>query len=105
MRLRLPPDAQDWLRNVQLPPRYSADQPAYDPMPVLQEQRLSTPEAVVGYYVRRLLQMELPGERKQVLVQALLATGGKFDLNDPATPKRVRAMIHLIMSMPEYQLN
>ncbi len=102
---KLPERAQEWLRSVQLPPRYNAPQPEYDPMPVLREHKLTRPEAVVDHYVRRLLQTELPKERKQVLVQALLATGGGFDVNDPALPRRIRAMIHLIMSMPEYQLN
>jgi uncharacterized protein (DUF1800 family) len=102
---KLPENAQEWLRNVQLPPRYTGVQPQYDPMPVIEKDRLETPEKVVDYYVRRVLQMDLPLDRKQTLIQALAASGGKFDSKDPATAQRVRSMLHLMMSMPEYQLN
>jgi hypothetical protein len=93
------------LREVQLPPQYSGPQPAYDPLPVIQRHQLATPAMIVNHYVDRLLQMPIPDDRRLVLVQVLSGQDPTFDPTAPAVLERVRGVVLLIMSMPEYQLN
>jgi uncharacterized protein (DUF1800 family) len=52
--------------------------------------------AVADYWINRLIQRPVSGEKRQVLVDAL-----GHDFGDE---KNVRKMLQLIMSMPEYQL-
>jgi hypothetical protein len=120
---RLPEPARDWLRDLPLPPQFSGPQPPYDPMPVIEEHRLTTPQAIVDHYAARLLPVPLSSERKQVLVRALelsvaaeagaarnaarprQAGASRAATAQPDFAGMVRGMIHLIVSMPEYQLN
>jgi uncharacterized protein (DUF1800 family) len=50
------------------------------------------PEAVVDKWISRLIQRPLASEKRQVLIGSLDSEGS------------VRAMVQLIVSMPEYQL-
>lgn len=52
--------------------------------------------AVVDYWINRLIQRPVDADKRQVLIEAL---GGQ-----PDREQNVRAMLQLIMSMPEYQL-
>jgi len=56
----------------------------------------STAEEVVDHWISRLIQRPLPEEKRQLLIDALA--------NRPQDEAKVREMIHLIVSMPEYQL-
>ncbi len=80
-------------------------QPAYDPMPALAAGKCETVEEVVDYFVRRLLQRPLRPERRQLLIDALQEHTGDRDVQSPASAAAIRGMIHLILSMPEYQLS
>jgi Protein of unknown function (DUF1800) len=53
-------------------------------------------EAVVDYWVVRLIQRPIALEKKQVLIDALA--------DQPRSEQNVRKMVQLIVSMPEYQL-
>ncbi len=101
----LPEPAKEWLRQIQMPPQFSQPQIPYDPMPVIDKYKLTTPQAIVDHYVGRLLPVRLPEDRKQILLRALVADGGTFNLRASDAPDRIRKMIHLVMSTPEYQLN
>jgi uncharacterized protein (DUF1800 family) len=52
--------------------------------------------AVVDYWVNRLIQRPISAEKRQVLIEALGS--------DPNREVNVRKMLQLIMSMPDYQL-
>ncbi len=78
-------------------------QPAYDPLPVLTERALSRPDAIVDFYVGHLLAVPLPAEKRQVLVDYLDADG-RFRIDHELAPDRIRMMIHLLCSTPEYQM-
>lgn len=78
-----------------------AAQPPFDPLPMIRANKLDSPEAVVDYFVRRLLQREIAQGRRQILLRALkdeLPESGQIDAAS------VRLLLHLIVSMPEYQL-
>ena len=53
-------------------------------------------QTVVDNWVNRLIQRPIADDKRQVLVDALG--------DQPAHPDKLRAMVQLIMSMPEYQL-
>src|SRR5690606_13461272 len=86
----LPEPAKAWRRGSKPPPRFSAPQPPYDPLPVIEKERLHSPEKVVEHYAHRLLQMPLTRDRRKVLVEALEGDGGAFDPRLPGAAERVR---------------
>jgi len=77
----------------------------YDPRPVLERFELHTAEEITDHYVRRLLQRSISQERRQVLVEALSPASRPFQRNARDAAERIRALLTLIMSMPEFQLN
>lgn len=77
---------------------------AYDPAPVLAEYGLTSPDEIVAHYTRRLLQRELSPERTAILVEALSPGQKPFRLDAPGAAQRIRDVISLIMSTPEFQL-
>jgi len=83
----------------------TTSQPPYDPTPVIQKAKLTTPEAVVDYYLRRLLQRPISSERRGVLIQTFTDELRKSSISDSAAAPAIRGLIHLIVSMPEYQLS
>jgi hypothetical protein len=52
--------------------------------------------AVVDYWINRLIQRPVADDKRQVLIDALGST--------PQREESIRKMIQLIMSMPDYQL-
>ncbi|MBI3948877.1 MAG: DUF1800 domain-containing protein [Acidobacteria bacterium] len=71
-----------------------------------------TPEQVVDYFTSLMLQVTVPPEARTALVNYLRAGtdgtpgGFDFDLAENATiDNKVRSLIHLIMTMPEFQLS
>jgi hypothetical protein len=78
---------------------------------VISAQKLGKPDDVVDYFVALLLDNQLPGDRRSVLIDALageapvaeatLALTGGAKLSAAA----LRQALYLMMSMPEYQMN
>lgn len=83
----------------------TTSQPPYDPVPAISKAKLTTTEAVVDYYLRRLLQRPISAERRDVLIQTLTDELKKTNVSDAAAAPAIRGLIHLIVSMPEYQLS
>ncbi len=96
---------------LEIPPPQveSSTQPPYDPLPIVEAAELTTPEEIVRYFARRLLPVELDDEQADELRTVLV--GGSIDAGDvdladwKPTRARLRAMLVVLMSMPEYQLN
>lgn len=82
----------------------SARQPTYDPITPLRSLGLRSAEQIVEHYQSLLLAVPLSSEKSDALVRYLRA-GGEFNLDAPEAAKRVRNMLHLLCSTPEYQLN
>jgi len=80
-------------------------QPPLDPMVLLQSIRIRSDGDVVDHFVARLLQREIDAKRRQELIEAIAP---HFDEAKPRAKKNaeaLRGLIHLIVSMPEYQLS
>jgi len=101
----LPQEAKEWLGQLPPPPEYSHAQEAYDPSPLIRRNQIIRPESIVNNYVWRLLQTDISVARKKTLVDVLVGQDSPFDALSPEGVQRIRSMIHLILSMPEYQLN
>ncbi|MFQ5430521.1 MAG: DUF1800 family protein [Phycisphaerae bacterium] len=80
-------------------------QPAYDPMPAVRAAGLKTPAQLVDFYVRRLLQRSIPPERRRTLIDAVKRHINTRNIGTSANADGIRGLIHLIVSMPEYQLS
>jgi len=80
-------------------------QTAYDPMPLIKSQKLRSGGAVVDYFVNRLLQRPIAPERRRALIDALMPHVNWRNFQSPSNAAGIRGMIHLIMSMPEYQMS
>ncbi|MCZ6815301.1 MAG: DUF1800 domain-containing protein, partial [Planctomycetota bacterium] len=80
-------------------------QPAYDPIRVIVEQGLSSAEAVVDHFVERLLQRSIEPARRKSLIEVLERKIDARSVSRPSNADGIRAVIHLILSMPEYQLS
>jgi hypothetical protein len=92
-----PPDDPE-LRPVR---RRAAANRAYDPRELLLRFQLRSAADVVDFYVAHLLPAPLPRDKRAALVEYL---GTEFD---PAAAKdvaRIRTMLRLLCSTPEYQL-
>jgi uncharacterized protein (DUF1800 family) len=79
-------------------------QPQFDPLPAIEENRLRTAEQIVDHFAGRLLAVPLSSAKRQELTNYLLNGGDKFDLTSRRAAARVRTMIHLLCSTPEYQM-
>ncbi|MCK6486151.1 MAG: DUF1800 domain-containing protein [Phycisphaerae bacterium] len=79
-------------------------QPPFDPAPLLRRHKLERPEKIVDHFVQRLLQRKISPSRRKVLIDELKRVGGKLEPGTPETIEAVRGVIHLILSMPDYQL-
>ncbi|MBK8266874.1 MAG: DUF1800 domain-containing protein [Planctomycetes bacterium] len=80
-------------------------QPPYDPTAAMRKYRLVTAEKTVDHYVQRLLQRPLKPDRKKVLLDALKPRFRAGDIESSQNVELIRGLIHLIVSMPEYQLS
>ena len=83
-------------RNIGLPP--------YDPMALSGSRGLDSPEQIVDFFARRLLAVPLTPQRRAKLVSFLSGEKGNFSAANRSDVNRVRTLIHLLMSTPEYQL-
>src|SRR5918998_2146790 len=81
--------------------REDATRTTFDPLGGLAVAGLNTPDAVADYYLRLLVDGDVPPEVRASLV-AYLDEGAPFDLATTGDAK-VRGLVHLIMSTPVYQ--
>ncbi len=78
-------------------------QPAYDPLPELERRGLKTADAIVDHYLTNLLAVPLAPAKRQELID-YLRDDDFFDATDRRAAPRVRMMLHLLCSTPEYQM-
>ncbi|MCZ7649020.1 MAG: hypothetical protein M5U26_27815 [Planctomycetota bacterium] len=95
---------QEALEDEMLPLTFSKPWQSFDPMPIVQKHALKTPVEAVLHFQERLLPV-VPDQEKAVVLLGSLVEGGKLTLQDPESVQRIRHLVHLIMSMPEFQLN
>ena len=96
---------RDLLDNLRPAPFLAQTHRPYDPRPILERYRLRTPERIVEHYVDRLLPSRLSEDKTAMLVSMLSPPDRPYDADAPGAPRRVRDLVVLIMSMPEYQMN
>jgi len=80
-------------------------QPAYDPILVLQNNQLHTSDAIVDYYIMRLLQRPIAAERRAAIVETFKDEWKRLKGRDETKAAAIRGLIKLIISTPEYQLS
>lgn len=89
--------------------RLTAEKPAaFDALAAVRSAHLLTGEEVVDYFAGNLLAVPLPAAKREQLVKYL--AGDKpdavaFDASAKDAPQRLRTLVHLICSTPEYQMN
>lgn len=83
----------------------SPPQPPFDPEPILNQFELRSAEKIVDHFARRLLHRPLDAEPREALLDFLKKNAQ--DLGNPSAKDldAVRGLIHLLMSMPEYQVS
>lgn len=79
-------------------------QPAYDPLPLLRSRELSEPAEIVAFYCEYLLAEPLPAGKQDLLMEYLDGPRRDFDIHAADAAERVRTMLMLLTSTPEYQL-
>jgi len=86
--------------------RPTGEQPAFDPMPIVERNGLSKPEAVVDHFVDRLIGQPLTDERRGTLIDAFRQRLSDRDkMSSPRNAEAVRELILLIVATPEFQLS
>lgn len=83
----------------------SGEQPAYDALEEVRQNKLETAEQIVDFYAAHLLARPLPSAKRDQLVRYLQGDGPAFDVKSPAAAQRLRTTVHLLCSTPEYQMN
>lgn len=83
--------------------RGTQTQPPFDPLPELTARKLTTAPQVVQFYHDHLLAVPLTTEQRMALVE-YLEEDGPFDGLARGAVDKVRTVIHLLCSTPEYQL-
>ena len=78
-------------------------QPAYDVLGVVKSAGLKDAPEIVEYLVGHFLAVPLEGGKKDQLI-AYLDDGGSFRLTSREAPNRLRMLVTLILSTPEYQM-
>jgi uncharacterized protein (DUF1800 family) len=76
----------------------------YDPLPEIREQRLTSAADVVDYYAARLIAGALGDAKRAQLVSYLSEGSEDFDVASDDAAQRIRTLIYLMCSTPEYQL-
>lgn len=87
--------------------RLTAGRPAaFDPMILVRRYELSDAEEIVKFFAAHLLAAPLPDGKQERLIH-YLSGGGKspFSITAPDAADRIRTMVHLLCSTPEFQLN
>ncbi|MBL8879921.1 MAG: DUF1800 domain-containing protein, partial [Phycisphaerales bacterium] len=83
----------------------AAKQPAFDANAMLRDRGVTGAEQIVDFFAANMLAVPLPGAKRERLVNYLTDGGAAFDFNATAATERIRNMVHLLCSTPEYQLN
>jgi uncharacterized protein (DUF1800 family) len=78
-------------------------QPAYDGLAVVRAQGLSDAAEIVDYFCENLLAVPLAGGKRDQLA-AYLDDGKRFDVDDRGAKQRLRMMLTLLCSTPEFQM-
>jgi uncharacterized protein (DUF1800 family) len=80
-----------------------------DPAALVRRHQRQTPEEQVDFFVRLFLQGDLPREGRQRLLDYLASAQRQsypvFWTGDDAADQRVRALCHLVLCLPEFQLD
>lgn len=79
-------------------------QPPLDVLPMLKSRNLTEPAAIVDFLARTLLAAPLASEKKDALRRYLEGGRGGFDPAQRDADARVRTVVFLLCSTPEYQL-
>lgn len=82
----------------------SPSQPPFDPMPLVRASKVNSVDELVDCFVSRLLQRRISSERRATLIEAVRPRLKK-EIGDARNADAIRGLIHLIVSMPEYQLS
>jgi uncharacterized protein (DUF1800 family) len=111
------PGGTDWISTTGLIARYNvASVAARDGYPgvsidvagILNQHQLIDPVAIVDYFAGVMVDGDLTPEQRQTLLDYLVATddgrAGDFRLDEATIRKKVRGLIHLIATTPQYQL-
>lgn len=102
---RISPKAREvvseFIEMYALPPVYSQKMQSFNPLPILKKYNLQYPADIVAHFQLRLLSTKPDTAKSLVLVETL---GKDFNIDSAGSAQRVRSLVHLIMSMPEYQL-
>lgn len=80
-------------------------QPVFDPMPIVRAANVKRVEELADLFIDRLLQRKIAPERRQTVIEAIRPHVDESNLSDAKHADAIRGMIHLIVSMPEYQLS
>jgi uncharacterized protein (DUF1800 family) len=82
----------------------SGAQAEFDPLPIARDWQLETPQQAVNYFSRLLLAVPLVDSKREALTDFLAGEENDYSLENPAVPERLRVMVQLLMSSPEFQL-
>ncbi|HPF41414.1 MAG TPA: DUF1800 domain-containing protein [Phycisphaerae bacterium] len=80
-------------------------QPVFDPMPIVRAASVKSCEELADLFINRLLQRKIAPERRQTVIDAIRQHIDDRNIGDAKNADAIRGMIHLIVSMPEYQLS
>ena len=72
---------------------------------LLSERNLESSEDIVDLYSGHLLAVRLSPDKRMALVEFLNGDNARTRRRAASKVARVRTMIHLMMSTPEYQMN
>jgi hypothetical protein len=105
---RLPTVGKKAADDAMVRQQYAEFQSPWSPQMDLADAAVSTTDGVVDYYIKKLIQDKLEPRKREDLIEFLNATGdAKSRLFDPVAAdaeKQIRSLVHLIMSMAEYQV-
>ncbi|MDX2199563.1 MAG: DUF1800 domain-containing protein [Phycisphaerae bacterium] len=79
-------------------------QPTLNVRDWLADPELATAERIVGHFADNLLAVPLPSEKRALLVSYLEGESGRFTPRGKEAEQRLRTMLHLLCSTPEFQL-
>lgn len=103
------PDNDEAIRASDLPPRSRMEvdsQPAFDPMPYIRASGLRTAQQVVDAFAHHLLAAPLDSYKRELLIAYLNGDEkmGEFSSRHKRAADRVRTMLTLMVSTPEFQM-
>jgi uncharacterized protein (DUF1800 family) len=112
------PGGDDWVSTTALLSRYNfASSAARDGFAavsinlarLLQERNLTTAQAIVDFFLDLMVDSDVSAAQGQTLLDYLAlndnGSRGAFQLNEGTITKKVRGLIHLIATTPQYQLS